>query len=73
ADFIKTSTGFGTGGATHEDIKLFAAHIGPNVKMKAAGANRTLEDMNQYLAEGCERIGASAAVGLLKDKMYSEV
>jgi len=73
ADFIKTSTGFGTGGATHEDIKLFAAHIGPNVKMKAAGGIRTLEDMKQYLEEGCERIGASAAVGLLKDKMDSEV
>ena len=73
ADFIKTSTGFGTGGATHEDIRLFAAHIGPKVKMKAAGGIRTLEDMKQYLAEGCERIGASAAVGLLKDKMDSEV
>ncbi|WP_297964448.1 deoxyribose-phosphate aldolase [uncultured Anaerovibrio sp.] len=73
ADFIKTSTGFGTGGATHEDIQLFSANIGPKVKMKAAGGIRTLEDMKQYLAEGCERIGASAAVGLLKDKMDSEV
>ena len=73
ADFIKTSTGFGTGGATHEDIKLFRDNIGPKVKMKAAGGIRTIEDMKQYLAEGCDRIGASAAVGLLKDKMDSEV
>ncbi|MCR5176548.1 MAG: deoxyribose-phosphate aldolase [Anaerovibrio sp.] len=67
ADFIKTSTGFGTGGATHEDIILFSKHIGPNVKIKAAGGIRTIEDMKQYVSEGCSRIGASAAVGLLKD------
>lgn len=73
ADFIKTSTGFGTGGATHADIKLFKENIGPEVKIKAAGGIRTIEDMKQYLAEGCSRIGASAAVGLLKDKLHSEV
>ena len=73
ADYIKTSTGFGTGGATHEDIKLFRDNIGPKVKMKAAGGIRTIEDMKQYLAEGCDRIGASAAVGLLKDKLNTEV
>lgn len=68
ADYIKTSTGFGTAGAQLEDIKLFKAHIGPNVKIKAAGGIRTLEDLNAFLAEGCERIGTSAAVALLKDQ-----
>ncbi|MBR6342396.1 MAG: 2-deoxyribose-5-phosphate aldolase, partial [Selenomonadaceae bacterium] len=61
-------TGFGTGGATLEDIALFRDHIGPNVKMKAAGGIRTREDMEAFLAAGCERLGASAAVKLLKDE-----
>ena len=73
ADFIKTSTGFGTGGATHADVQLFRAHIGPKVKIKAAGGIRTIEDMKQYIAEGCSRLGASAAVKLLKDKLDLEV
>lgn len=68
ADFIKTSTGFGKSGATHEDIDLFRAHIGPNVRMKAAGGIRTVEDMEAYLAQGCDRIGASAAVRLLAER-----
>ena len=67
ADYIKTSTGFGTGGATIEDIKLFKKHIGPQVKMKAAGGISTLEEIEAYLAEGCDRIGTSRAVGLLKN------
>jgi deoxyribose-phosphate aldolase len=62
ADFVKTSTGFGTGGATPEDIELFKAHIGPQVKMKASGGIRTREAMEGYLAQGVERIGASAAI-----------
>ncbi len=66
ADFIKTSTGFGTGGATIEDIRLFKKYIGPNVKIKAAGGIRSLEDLEAFLTEGCERIGTSSAVGLLK-------
>lgn len=61
ADYIKTSTGFGTSGASLEDIRLFWGHIGPDVKMKAAGGIRTKEDMEEYLKEGCERIGSSAA------------
>lgn len=61
ADYIKTSTGFGTSGASLEDIRLFWEHIGPDVKMKAAGGIRTKEDMEAYLKEGCERIGSSAA------------
>lgn len=62
ADFIKTSTGFGTGGATPEDIELFKQHIGPGVKIKASGGIRTREAMEGYLAQGVERIGASAAI-----------
>ena len=66
ADYIKTSTGFGTGGATLEDVKLFKKHIGPNVKIKAAGGVSTVEDLEMFINEGCERIGTSRAVGLLK-------
>ena len=66
ADYIKTSTGFGTGGATLEDIKLFKKHVGPNVKIKAAGGVSTVEDLEMFINEGCERIGTSRAVGLLK-------
>ena len=62
ADFIKTSTGFGTGGATLEDIAIFKANIGPGVRMKAAGGVRTAEAVAAYLAAGCDRIGTSSAV-----------
>ena len=65
ADYIKTSTGFGSAGAKLEDIKLFKENIGPNVKIKAAGGIRTKEDMEAFLNEGCQRIGCSAAVKLL--------
>lgn len=65
ADYIKTSTGFGTHGATLEDIRLFRKHIGPDVKIKAAGGIRTREDMQAYIAAGCSRLGTSAAVKLL--------
>ena len=65
ADYIKTSTGFGTGGATLEDIKLFKAHIGPNVKIKAAGGMRTREDFIAFIDEGCTRLGTSSAVKVL--------
>ena len=64
ADYIKTSTGFGTGGATMEDILLFKNNIGKDVKMKAAGGIRTKEDMEAYLAAGCDRIGTSGASNL---------
>lgn len=69
ADYIKTSTGFGTDGATKEDIELFKAHIGPNVKMKAAGGVSTLEDLEMFINLGCDRIGTSRAVGLLKGEL----
>lgn len=66
ADYIKTSTGFGTGGATLEDVRLFKANIGEGVKIKAAGGVKTREDLEAFLAEGCDRIGTSSAVGILK-------
>lgn len=66
ADYIKTSTGFGTGGATIEDVRLFRQHIGENVKIKAAGGISTVEDLEAFVREGCDRIGTSRAVGLLK-------
>ena len=68
ADFIKTSTGFSKGGATREDIKIFAANIGKNVKMKAAGGIRSLEDAEDYLNLGCERLGTSAIVKIVKNQ-----
>ena len=66
ADYIKTSTGFGTGGATIEDIRLFKAHIGSNVKMKAAGGVKSVADIEMFLDAGCDRIGTSSAVSMLK-------
>ncbi len=59
ADYIKTSTGFGTAGATLEDIELFKKNIGPDVKIKAAGGIRTIEDAMAYAEAGCCRIGSS--------------
>ena len=61
ADYIKTSTGFGAAGADLEDIALFRKHIGPNVRIKAAGGIRTREQMEAFLEAGCDRIGTSAA------------
>ena len=61
-DYIKTSTGFSKAGATIEDVLLFKKHIGPNVKIKAAGGIRTLEDAGKYISAGADRIGASAVI-----------
>ena len=72
ADYIKTSTGFGTGGATLDDIKLFKAHIGPLVKMKAAGGVKTVSDMEQFINEGCDRIGTSSAITLINGLQTNE-
>lgn len=66
ADYIKTSTGFGTDGATKTDVELFKKHIGPKVKIKAAGGVSTLEDLEMFIDLGCDRIGTSRAVGLLR-------
>ncbi|MCL2120769.1 MAG: deoxyribose-phosphate aldolase [Clostridiales bacterium] len=65
ADYIKTSTGFGSAGATLEDVALFRKHIGPAVKIKAAGGIRTKEDLVAFILAGCDRVGASAAVTAL--------
>lgn len=66
ADFIKTSTGFSTGGATVEDVKLFKQHIAPDIRIKAAGGIRTFEQAQAMLDAGADRIGASALVGLME-------
>ena len=66
ADFIKTSTGFSTAGATFADIELFAKHVGPNVKIKAAGGISTLEDAERFVALGASRLGTSRIIKLLK-------
>lgn len=68
ADYIKTSTGFGSGGATFADIKLFREMIGPDVKMKAAGGVSSKEDLETFLSLGCSRIGTSSAIRLLTEK-----
>lgn len=67
ADYIKTSTGFGTAGARIEDIRLFKENIGADVKIKAAGGVKTKADLEMFLSEGCERIGTSSAVKLLTE------
>ena len=64
ADFIKTSTGFSTGGATVEDVALFREHISPDLRIKAAGGIRTFEQAQAMLEAGADRIGASALVAL---------
>ena len=66
ADFIKTSTGFGAGGATVEDVKLFREHISPDMRIKAAGGIRTFQQAQVMLEAGADRIGASTLVGLAK-------
>jgi len=68
ADYIKTSTGFGSGGATFEDIKLFAEHVGENVKIKAAGGISGFEDAEKYIKLGASRLGTSRLVALLKSE-----
>ena len=66
ADFIKTSTGFSTGGATVEDVKLFQQHISPDLRIKAAGGIRTFEQAQAMIEAGADRIGASALVALAR-------
>ncbi len=66
ADYIKTSTGFGSAGATMADVRLMKANIGPDVRIKAAGGITTLEEIEEYIEAGCYRIGTSRAVGLCK-------
>ena len=72
ADYIKSSTGFGTAGATISDIRLFKENIGEHVKMKAAGGVKTVEDLEAFLQEGCDRIGTSSAVKLIQGHKTNE-
>ncbi|MDD3026771.1 MAG: deoxyribose-phosphate aldolase [Erysipelotrichaceae bacterium] len=66
ADYIKTSTGFGTGGATFRDIELFKRHIGPDVKIKAAGGISSYDDLKEFVRLGCDRLGTSRAINIIK-------
>ena len=63
ADYIKTSTGFGTDGAVLSDIKLFRQELGDGIKIKAAGGIRTAKAAEEFIEAGCDRVGASAVVG----------
>ena len=66
ADYIKTSTGFSKAGATFADVELFAKHIGPDVKIKAAGGISSLEDAEKFIALGADRLGTSRVVKIAK-------
>jgi len=68
ADYIKTSTGFGTGGATKEDIELMRKHVGPNVKIKAAGGVKDLETAQLFINIGASRLGTSSVVKIIKNE-----
>ena len=68
ADYIKTSTGFSTGGATREDVALFAANVGADVKIKAAGGISSLEDAEAFIALGADRLGTSRIVKIAKNQ-----
>lgn len=68
ADFIKTSTGFGTGGATIADVKLFKENVGPDVRIKAAGGMKVREDLFAFLEAGAERLGTSSGISLLNQE-----
>lgn len=68
ADYIKTSTGFGGAGATFDDIKLFSQHIGPNVKMKAAGGISSMDDAEKFLELGADRLGTSRIIKIVKNE-----
>ena len=71
ADFIKTSTGFSTGGATLEDVRLFKNNIGPDIRVKAAGGISTLEDAKAFLAAGASRLGTSRIIRIVR-KMHAD-
>lgn len=72
ADFIKTSTGFGTGGATLEDIQLFKENVGSGVRIKAAGGVKSVKDLEAFIKAGSSRIGTSSAVNLIKGELAKE-
>ena len=68
ADFIKTSTGYGSRGASVEDIKLFKKYLKKDTKIKASGGVRTREDAETYIGLGCSRIGASSGIAIVTGK-----
>ncbi len=71
ADFIKTSTGFSTAGATFADVELFAKHVGPNVKIKAAGGISSMDDAEKFIELGATRLGTSRIVKIVKNEAAS--
>ena len=71
ADYIKTSTGFSTGGATPHDVALFKAHVGPNVKIKAAGGISSIADAEEFIGLGADRLGTSRIVKIVKNEQGS--
>lgn len=73
ADFIKTSTGFSTSGATFEDVEIFAEHIFGETKIKAAGGISSIEDAQRFIELGADRLGTSRIVKIVKEKNISKV
>jgi len=73
AEYIKTSTGFSTGGATREDIALFAANISPELKMKAAGGISSIKDAEDFIALGADRLGTSRVVKIVKEDNKDDI
>ena len=72
AEYIKTSTGFSTGGATREDVALFAENVKPGVKIKAAGGISSIKDAEDFIALGAERLGTSRIVKIVKNESSSD-
>lgn len=68
ADFIKTSTGFSSAGATFKDVGIFAEHVGQGIKIKAAGGIKSFDDAEKFISLGCSRLGTSRLVKLLKEQ-----
>ena len=68
ADFIKTSTGFSSAGATLDDVALFARHVGPNVRIKAAGGISSFDDAVRFIEQGADRLGTSRIIRLAEDE-----
>ncbi|MBQ6839489.1 MAG: 2-deoxyribose-5-phosphate aldolase, partial [Oscillospiraceae bacterium] len=72
ADYIKTSTGFSTAGATFADVALFKKHVGPDVKIKAAGGISSLADAEEFIRLGADRLGTSRIVKIAKEKDFAK-
>lgn len=72
ADYIKTSTGFSSGGATREDVRLLRAHVGPHVKVKASGGISSIQDAEDFIQLGADRLGTSRIVKIVKEEKVQE-